>query len=73
MVEHTQNLRLRDLGKLKVDEIDASAIERALLPIWLSKGETARRVRQRIAAVLDFAHGRGWRQTEAPARAPGAG
>ena len=40
-----------------------------LLPIWLTKGETARRVRQRIGVVLDYAHGKGWRPTEAPMRA----
>ena len=31
--------------------------------------ETARRVRQRIASVLDFAHGQGWRVTETPRNA----
>lgn len=52
-----------------VNEIDASAMQRVLMPIWLSKGETARRVRQRVAAVLDYAKGKGWRDTEAPVRA----
>lgn len=57
------------LGARLVSDIDADAIASALLPIWLTKGETARRVRQRIAAVLDHAHGKGWRATEAPMRA----
>lgn len=57
------------IGKLSVDDIDASTVQRVLLPIWLTKGETARRVKQRIAAVLDYAHGRGWRVAEAPMRA----
>lgn len=57
------------IGSLSVDTIDAPAIQRALLPIWLEKGETARRVRQRIGVVLDYAHGKGWRPTEAPMRA----
>lgn len=57
------------LGKLPVEEIDASAMQRVLLPIWLTKGETARRVKQRIGVVLDYAHGQGWRSTEAPMRA----
>lgn len=57
------------LGDLTVDVIDARAIQRVLAPIWLSKGETARRVRQRIGVVLDYAHGKGWRETEAPMRA----
>lgn len=57
------------IGNVSVDEIDAPAIQKVVLPIWLSKGETARRVRQRIGVVLDFAHGNGWRKTEAPMRA----
>ncbi len=57
------------IGGLSVDEIDAAAIQRVLLPIWLAKGETARRVKQRIGTVLDYAHAKGWRSTEAPVRA----
>jgi integrase len=57
------------IGELPVDVIDARSIQRVLAPIWLEKGETARRVRQRVAAVLDYAHGKGWRETEAPMRA----
>lgn len=57
------------IGNLSVDEIDAATIQRVLLPIWLTKGETARRVRQRIGVVLDYAHGKGWRKVEAPMRA----
>lgn len=57
------------LGKKLVSEITAPDIQSALLPIWLTKGETARRVRQRIAVVLDYAKGKGWRETEAPMRA----
>lgn len=57
------------VGDVPVDAIDARSIQRVLAPIWLEKGETARRVRQRIGAVLDYAHGKGWRETEAPMRA----
>jgi integrase len=57
------------IGAKSVDEIDASEVQRVLLPIWLSIPETARRVRQRIAVVLDYAKGKGWRDTEAPMRA----
>lgn len=57
------------LGALPVNEIDAPAIRDVLLPFWLTKGETARRVRQRIAVVLDYSKGQGWRDTEAPMRA----
>lgn len=57
------------IGALPVDQIDAGAIRDVLLPIWLEKPETARRVRQRIGAVLDWAHAHGYRPTEAPMRA----
>ena len=57
------------IGNLSVDAIDAPAIQKVVLPIWLTKGETARRIRQRIGVVLDFAHGKGWRKAEAPMRA----
>jgi integrase len=57
------------IGDLPVDGIDAPSIQRVLAPIWLEKGETARRVRQRIGVVLDYAHGKGWRDSEAPMRA----
>ena len=43
------------IGRLPVDSVDAPAITRALAPIWKTKGETARRTKQRIARVLDAA------------------
>lgn len=57
------------IGKKPVDQIDAAAIQALLMPIWLTKGETARRVKQRVGVVLDYAKGKGWRSTEAPMRA----
>jgi integrase len=57
------------IGEMPVDEIEARTIQEVLTPIWLTKAETARRVRQRIGVVLDYAHGRGWRENEAPMRA----
>ncbi|MBI3702031.1 MAG: tyrosine-type recombinase/integrase [Afipia sp.] len=48
------------LGKLPIDQIDTPKILRVLSPIWLSKAETARRVRQRIGAVLDYARAAGY-------------
>lgn len=57
------------LGELSVDRIDAEDIVAVLLPIWQSKGETARRVRQRIGTVLDYSKAMGWRHAEAPMRA----
>lgn len=57
------------LGNVSVDRIDAAEIQSVLLPIWTTKPETARRVKQRIATTLDNAKAKGWRQSEAPMRA----
>ena len=43
------------LGDLPLAVIDTPAVLRVLEPIWISKTETANRVRQRIEAVLDWA------------------
>lgn len=57
------------IGGMRVDHIDAPTIQSVLLPIWLTLPETARRVRQRVGSVLDYAHGQGWRETETPRNA----
>jgi integrase len=49
-------------GGLPVAEITSAHVRDALAGIWLTKPETARRVRQRIGTVLDYAHGKGWRE-----------
>jgi len=56
------------LGNRLVNDIEGPLIREVLLPIWLTKPETARRVKQRIGAVLDWAHASGMRPTEAPMR-----
>ena len=43
------------LGALKVNEIDRKHVVEVLSPIWTTKAETARRVRQRIRSVMDRA------------------
>lgn len=48
-------------GDVPVDQVDTGHVRDALAEIWLTKPETARRVRQRIGTVLDYAHGKGWR------------
>jgi integrase len=55
-------------GDRLVSEIDAAAIRDVLAAIWLSKPETARRVRQRIGTVLDWSFVKGFRAAEAPMR-----
>ncbi|MGG3810890.1 integrase arm-type DNA-binding domain-containing protein [Methylorubrum rhodesianum] len=54
------------LGTRRVDQIDTPDVLRVLAPIWLSKPETARRVRQRIGTVLDWAKAAGYRSGENP-------
>jgi len=54
------------IGKKPVDEIETSDIRDALLPIWLDKPETARRVRQRISTVMDWAKASGFRTGDNP-------
>ena len=48
-------------GTQRVDQIDTPDVLNALSPIWLTKPETARRVRQRIGTVLDWAKVAGYR------------
>jgi integrase len=54
------------IGSRPVDQIEAPDILRVLGPIWLTKPETARRVRQRMATVLDWAKVAGFRAGENP-------
>ncbi len=57
------------IGTLPVDKVDVAAVTRVLRPIWLKKPETARRVLQRIAAVIASAVGDGHRDHELPVTA----
>ncbi len=57
------------IGNLQVSEITGPMIRNVLADIWLAKPETARRVRQRIGTVLDWAYASGYRESEAPMRA----
>jgi len=56
------------IGNVSVAEVTGPMVRNVLAEIWLSKPETARRVRQRIGAVLDWAYASGYRETEAPMR-----
>jgi len=56
------------LGKLPVMAIDTALVMRAVEPIWVTKTETAGRVRSRIENILDWATSRGFRQGDNPAR-----
>jgi integrase len=54
------------LGRLLVDGIDDGDLAAVLMPLWHDKPAAARKLRQRIKTVLDFAKLKGWRLTGAP-------
>ena len=54
------------LGDIPTRGLASADIITVLTPIWQEIPETARQVRNRICAVLDYAHAKGWRSTEAP-------
>jgi integrase len=56
------------IGNLTVGDIDTGHITKILTPIWVSKAETASRVRGRIESVLSYATTHKWRAGENPAR-----
>ncbi len=60
------------LGKQPVEHITTDLVYRVLEPIWVTKTETATRVRQRIEAVLDWCKARGYLKGENPSRLKGA-
>lgn len=60
------------LGKQPVELITTDMVYRALEPIWVTKTETATRVRQRIEVVMDWCKARGYLKGENPARLKGA-
>ena len=49
-------------GDVSVAGIDAAAVRDVLAAIWLTKPETARRLRQRIRTVIDWSVGKGYRE-----------
>ncbi len=48
-------------GDLSIASVQSHHILSALQPIWLGKPETARRVKQRIGKVMEWAMAQGWR------------
>ena len=60
------------LGELPVNRIGTADVMAVLLPIWKEKRETARRVRQRISAVMRWAVAQGYREDNPAGDAIGA-
>lgn len=56
------------VGRLLIRDVTTAHVIRVLEPIWLTKTETATRVRSRMELVLDFAAARGLREGLNPAR-----
>jgi integrase len=54
------------IGSKRVDRIETADVLRVLSPIWTTKPETARRVRQRIGTVMDWAKAAGHRKGDNP-------
>ena len=50
------------IGDTPVNEVEGAAVRDVLMAIWLTKPETARRVRQRIGTVIDWAVAKGFRE-----------
>lgn len=49
------------IGKVRVDQVSTGQVRDLLNAIWREEPETARRVRQRVKCVMEFAHGKNWR------------
>ncbi len=60
------------LGRRPVDRITTGDVMRILLPMWNEKRVTARRVRQRIGAVMRWAVAQGYREDNPAGEAIGA-
>lgn len=54
------------IGGARVDAISETEILSVLSPLWHAKPAAARKLRQRIGLVLDYAKGHGWRSVGAP-------
>ena len=55
-------------GDVSVASVEVNMVLKVLEPIWVDKNETARRVRGRIEAILDWASARNMRTGDNPAR-----
>lgn len=57
-----ENYAFGAFGDVAVSVIDESMVRDVLADIWLTKPETARRLRQRIRTVIDWAVAKGYRE-----------
>lgn len=54
------------IGETRIDHVETRDVMKVLTPIWLAKPETARRLKQRISTVLDWAKAAGFRSGDNP-------
>jgi integrase len=54
------------IGDVGVDKLEPGQVRDVLASIWLSKRETAKRVRQRLFQIIDWAVGKGYRDAALP-------
>ncbi len=54
------------IGNLRIDSVDEKDLLAVLSPLWTRKPAAARKMRQRLGVVLDYAKGMGWRSIGAP-------
>ena len=59
------------LGHLPISEVSTDLVLKILDPIWVTKAETASRVRQRIETIWDYGKARNYMNGENPARLKG--
>lgn len=62
------NYAIPELGQMTVEQITVQDVLRVLQPIWLSKTQTAKRLRGRIESVISWATVAGHRSGDNPAR-----
>jgi len=53
-------------GARQISDLEPKDVLEVLSPIWIEKPETARRVRQRLKTVFDYAKAKGWRSGDNP-------
>ena len=55
------------LGDMNLAEISAADVVKVLEPIWFTKNETAKRLRERLEVIFDYFIRQGWRDKTNPA------
>ena len=61
------------IGHIPINLIDQSHVLDVLRPIWTTKHETAKKVRQHLSQIFKYAMAEGWRQTNPAGEAVDAG